>query len=58
MNPDRLAERGVTSAGQDISYIFTFFMMYYFDFIMLGVKVYLNLVTDFVFGAERNVGVF
>ena len=30
VNPDRLAERGVKSGGQD-------FKMYYFDSIMLGV---------------------
>ena len=34
--------------------IFTFFMVYYFDFIMSKV-IYLNLVTDFIFGIEKNV---
>ena len=50
MNPDWLAERGVKSAGQDILDILTFFIMYYFDFIMLGVYIYLNLVKDFILG--------
>ena len=31
-------------------------MMYYFDFIIIGVKIYLNLVSDLIFRIENTLG--